>query len=321
MDFLTNETFLKLIEEQNELEIGKVENDYYNICNICNIVMNYNPTDGYCCGVCGLVRGSIGEHRLDHNDSVNVVQYMKVVGQNSSKYQKLLYGCMISNYTESRRRVILDEYKKKNMDNGNILPADVIDAAAAGFNKIAETRVLRADVRRATMAACLADACSIAHINRRPKEIAKFMGLQRSGFATGEGILRKYQSDEQIDTTGNIDPTDDYLRRYFESLKLDLHYIPFVAELIAIADNKNIGVHSIASTKCAGGIYILIMAKKLQITTQQIDIKCDIRKNTFNKFFDEVVARLDIFRDVFIKYNIPMDIKSRKRNKKINVAR
>jgi hypothetical protein len=320
MDIFSKTDFLEIVERDYrnvvEKEIKHSSGNEYNLCESCGIIMNYNHIDGYCCNSCGLIRRSIGEHRLDHSKSINTVQYMRVVGPEASGFQKLLYGCMIGNYEELRGRIISDEFKKKNMDNNSGFPPDVIAYAAQKFVDVVKHRVLRANVRQETMAACLADACAHAGINRRSKEIAAFMDLQKAGYAEGENVLRELYSDEKITLTLDTDPTNAFMRRYFELLNLDEKYAPFIKDIIDYANKRNVGLHSVASTKCAGAIYVLALAEKLPITMQQIDLKCNIRKNTFTKFYDDVVGNLRLFRPIFEKHNISLDLKQRKRNKK-----
>jgi transcription initiation factor TFIIIB Brf1 subunit/transcription initiation factor TFIIB len=166
--------------------------------------------------------------------------------------------------------------------------------------------VKRGDIKDEVLGKLIKYECDRAGIARMDKEIAEFMRLPSAGLSRGESILRQLHNQGKIELPINIDPTEGFIERYLESLDINKpHYKDFIAELIQVANTIGVGLRSIANSKVVGAIWVLVQKEKLPITLNELDKKCNIRRNTFLKFSTAITDKIHKFVDVFEKYNIP----------------
>lgn len=303
MSLFDDEEILHLIEKKTQ--DNSVE---YNRCHICDKIMNFDVNCGYCCSQCGLIRESIGDHRPDYGNLAGFGQCVRICGPDHSTYQKFLYEGISSGYREAKHNLIIDEFRRINMFSKNIkFSQEVLDRAANLFEEVSILRVVRANVRQCTMAACLEIACSESGDDRRSKEIAEFMGLSCTGYSQGMGVLNALQIEGKISICQNMDPTRAFYVRDLKLLGIDEKYEGFVGEIIERAIEKSIGIHSLASTKCVGVIWVLIQAFDLPISKNKVDEICNIRKTTFSNFSSKIIQNKRKFKKIFKKYGVPYE--------------
>jgi transcription initiation factor TFIIIB Brf1 subunit/transcription initiation factor TFIIB len=167
--------------------------------------------------------------------------------------------------------------------------------------------VHRAAIKDEILAGLIKFECIKCGIARKNKDIAMFMRLATSGFAKGENMLRELHAQGIIDIPINEDPIVGYLPRYLEALNIsNERYYDFVAELVDYSESIYMGYRSQISSKIVGALWIIIRKEKLAITDKELEKAADnTKKNTFVKFYDLVMSNIDVFVDIFNKYEIP----------------
>jgi hypothetical protein len=106
------------------------------------------------------------------------------------------------------------------------------------------------------------------------------------------------------------------LDQYFPRLKIDIKYKQFVLDIIARAEKKylHIKTESRMVSKAVGCIHLLCerVPELRHITKDMISQECEISKTTFSKYSDLVKEHYPLFKKVFKRHAIPMEISWKK---------
>ena len=299
--------------------INKNDIKYYK-CPDCNDTMESIGID-YQCKSCGLTvsNGTLSAHGTGDSNGGSI---KVTTGASRGKYRNVN-----SNYSKTQKKNILSQlYYQQEQFTGAKFPRNVLNAAAEQYNLIQKKIKLDIDttdekldgtdkkkfVRRGNMKdeilAALIYFEGIRENNiRKRKDIAVFMGLSTCGFSRGEDIIRDLEAEGHIDIPVDDEPIDGFAGRYLEALEIDnIHYVNFIIDIVQRSNEKKIGMGSQISSKVVGAIWAIIVKLGLEINAHQLE-KCadNTKKNTFIKFYKLIDSNINLFADIFRKYEIP----------------
>lgn len=228
-------------------------------------------------------------------------------------------------YIRAQREAIMRLLRTNNETfTGDKFPPDLLEEVASQYNVIQNLTdeihdsdgkvvgkkkfVRRSNIKDEVLAALIYLECINRKVVRKKKDVAQFMKLQTHGFSSGENILRSLYAEGKISIDIGDEPVDGFAGRYLEALALDNDtYVGFITDIIHCAEAKNVGVNSVTSSKVVGAIWLLNIQLKLGIKVDQLERAGDnTKKNTFIKFYNEVVKNARLFAHVFKKYKVPM---------------
>jgi transcription initiation factor TFIIIB Brf1 subunit/transcription initiation factor TFIIB len=311
--------------ESVDLEVAMVQNSIskLNICAKCDV--EGTASDGSIfCPSCGLETLEIDDEskfsfasEKDHNVSNNAFISFNFVGPNSYGYQRsFLKTC--ANYSSFRHN-----NNKKDMYNynyqyeGKKIPKNAIKLAIELFSKIKENNyVFRGNGKKGVLGACLFYACVMNHITKTPREIASVMEIEERFLSHGDRVIQELNEKKIISIPTTLRPLTDYLDQYFPALNIPDTYKPFIVDIIARAEKKNIHINndSRTTTKCIGAIYLLVnRIPSLKAITKDVIVKeCNISKSTFIRYYNLLLTNYSIIKPVFKKHRIQMPVEWRK---------
>jgi hypothetical protein len=228
-------------------------------------------------------------------------------------------------YIKTQKEAIVKLMKSNNDSfTGDKFPPELLEEVASQYNiiqnlaeeiyddagKVVGTKkfVRRRNIKDEVLATLIYLECINRKVVRKKKDVAAFMKLQTNGFSSGENILRSLYAEGKITIDIGDEPVDGFAMRYLDGLGIEnVEYTQFITDIIRTAEAKNIGVNSITSSKVVGTIWLLNMQLGLNIKVDQLERAGDnTKKNTFIKFYNEVVRNIKLFVHVFKKYNIPV---------------
>ena len=322
-----------------------------NFCDDCNVQMEKDQLEsgatGYICNKCGkqgeycydsyvddMDRTSTGNDSSTYNTYESSSAPLTITGPNGNGRMRGIISGGVS-YKKSQERTTRSQFQKilLNSEVGQKIPQEISRDAENLFLKIQSHRILRAQRRLGTMAACLDLKCRQYKMPRKCKEISLIFNIPRNMLSVGHGILDELVEMGLVDaggkhvakkaiTTGNPEITG-YINRYFESLGIPLddgygkyegmdatyieeieefdeatgdhpNYKQFALDLIKFAQCFKISDASMDSSKCAGSIYIITSRfSDLGVSAEDIETECDISKTTFCKFSKEIERMLN----------------------------
>ena len=307
-------------------ELQTLEIIDYKLCPDCNVKMQPMKTS-YQCLQCGRDKkilennsGYTPNIMGNYNTSESCSLPLKIVGVDSYRYNKALMRTS-SNYVKVLLYTTNKQLTHQNtLNQRKQLPVTILREAAEMYGKVQALKIVRrGDGRKGALGACIYFACCADNITKKPKEIAKFMGVDESYLSNGDKLLRKLHSQGLINIPAYHDPTVAYLSQYFQALRIDGKYKEFVMELLEVSTSQKMRGenNSRISTKCAGLMYVLKTQMELNITDADIVRCCDIVKSTFIKYYKYLVSNRSLLKPVFKKYSIPPLRKKVKKDKKV----
>lgn len=310
------------LEQKNNFEIKKIDTECYQ-CN-GNLIRQKDIVICQHCGIELKNNTNITEEQYstsamtECNVNINGFIPIKITGKGSYGYQRsLLKTC--ASYKKYRKNTTL-----KDMNNWNVqsvkhhIPKSVIREANDIFATIKENGyVFRKDGKKGVLSACLYYACYNNNITKTPSEVASFSGIEEKFHSLGDRILCDLNERGVISIPVKINPINDYVERYMESLEIPKiskdgkNYHGFVIDIIYRAEKNLIHIlhDSKNNTKCVGAIYMLIervphLRKK--ISKEYIDNTCGISKTTFIRYYNILCKFYRKFKKSFKRYGIPM---------------
>lgn len=310
-------------EAFNDNDASLMSEDW-RLCGNCN--KNMQRVDSqYRCGLCGKTTGII---EYDDNYNPSVDQYnttnnsaaLRVVGPQSYKFSRALTVSMAPKYSDTQKKETTKQLQRFNAQSkADIFPICILKDTAEMFNNIQKLEVVRrGNGRKGAIAACLSFVCAKEGMSRKPKTIAKFLGIRESDLSRGDKLLRQLHSDGLIEIPIHHNPISDYLMRYFHKLSIDEKYIKVSQRVIDEASDvsKCTPNNAQQSTKCAGVIYALCIQLNLCIDKHSIEKACEISKTTFIKYYEFLVRNRLVLNKIFKEEFKHMNIPPLKKNKK-----
>lgn len=271
------------------------------------------------CDICGIISEEIIE---DNNNAELSNNKLRIVGYNSNHFQPDLYRSDNCNINLLQRKQIFNEYRdyrQKFIEMGErAFPLNACELATEFYNKIQKQCVKRSQNKKAIMAACLWQACLLIDFAPSKMEISRFMQLPHKGIARGNNFIRTLVSDGQLDINPNTDPIYPEIKTLFLQLQYvseahkTLHDI--IYNIIQIASNNSIGINSLPRSKVIGTTYIVLrrcrdtnLVPKPPTDTKEF-CKDKIRKNTIDRFVNEINEYHSYFKDYYISVNLYSDL-------------
>ncbi len=303
------------------------------ICPKCNIISNimYIETE------------SDETKKYSENDNM-----LRIAGKEAHRFTKMIFS--ISNYKTTRNKSTEKQFNKINYDcETNKFPQQVINNARDLFQKIQEYGyVLRARVRKGTMAACLYYECKRAGMTKKQKEIADILNIQEKFIRSGEKLLLNLNSINYINIPIENSDGKNYISNYLEMLSINNYYFDFINEIFNICNNIYYDKTIKNYNKCIAIIYLLLNAKltykikdcnkiilenndndkNLFITNDKnkneinisnlINTECKVQKINYFNYYKFLITNRKKFKNVFIKYKIPYPVKIKNKIIEIN---
>ena len=315
---------LNLLESDNtvidlevKMDLGDEKVVKYTMCPKCNIEGTLSDGSVYCpqCGLETLVVDDNNKFSFsiekDHNVSSNSFMSFNFIGKNSYCYQRsFLKTC--ANYSSFRRNNNRkDLYNYNYQYEGKKIPKNAIKLAIELFSKIKENNyVFRGNGKKGVLGACLFYSCVMNHITKTPREIACVMEIEERFLSQGDRIVQELNEKGVINIPTILRPLNDYLDQFFPALNIPDKYKPFVADVIARAEKKNVHImnDSRTTTKCIGAIFLLINRIRglKHITKDHIVKECNISKSTFIRYYNLLLTNYKMLKPIFKKHRIPM---------------
>jgi len=302
----------------NETKFNEIHNNEDNInyknCNECNIQMQPNINNTLTCPSCGYIKTVIIENleyepsMTGYNTNENYHIPIKCIGKNSFQYQKYLRN-NTSQYSIIQETSIKRILEKLNYKSDNfIIPKNIISNVLIQYKKIRETsKIHRGEILKGILGSLLYYECLKEGIIRKPKEFAKWYDISENDLSKGDKILRDLAETGIIELPLNKDYNDEYIESYLKRMDLDIKYSTLLIELLDKINQHKIGnPNARLSTKISALIFLLIISKKYQISTETISEEFDISISTFKTFYMEIYKNKIIIDDILKKYNIEL---------------
>lgn len=285
----------------------------YDICDVCK---NSHPMildkEAYICYKCGNEKKYSNEkhnpNMLTHNTSANALMQFKIIGPDNHRYQKSLIRTS-SDYKTYRRGFNIREFISLNRKTINPLPITVLIKAAELFTDVQDDgNIVRADFKLGVWGALIDFECIRAKITKKPKEIAKFVGVSVKYLSKGQRAVRKWNEDGLISVPTRSNPIPDFIDQYFEMLKIDIKYKQFILEIIKRIKDKRINIYSSSnpSTQVVAIIWALTEQLGLPISHSDIIKYCSISKSTYISYYKLILTNEKNLRKAFKHHNIPI---------------
>jgi len=187
-----------------------------------------------------------------------------------------------TDYASTRRKLIFDTLREKQdkSPNGLVFTNEVLGRACDICVAILEIKTRRNNVLKQIIAASLFKAAAESTYAVKRSQIAKYMGI--TSMPLGESILDDMNRDGNIVLTQNVDFVSGYLSGWCANL---------------LVPDKHIGSDSKLASKCAGALWLMVLALGVKVKDDEIDEMCDIRKPTFLKYCKQI----DMYKSHFVK--------------------
>lgn len=308
--------FNQTVDEEMDMNDKKAQNEYKN-CNDCNIQMQPNINNTLTCPNCGYIKNVIIENleyepsMSGYNTNNNYHIPIKCVGKNSFQYQKYLRNntSQYSIIQETTLRKLLE--KLNYQSNDFVIPKNIINNVLIQYKKIRETsKIHRGEILKGILGSLIYYECLKEGIIRKPKELAKWYSISENDLSKGDKILRELDEKKIINLPINKEFANEYINSYLKRINLDIKYEAFLTELLNNINLLKIGnPNARLSTKIASLIFLLIISKNYNITSEEISKEFDISISTFKSFYLEIYKNKDKLNIIFDKYSIILPTK------------
>lgn len=313
--------FCELSKPQEEINISSCHK-----CNVCGSMLKFDDAlFRFFCDSCGIILEDMEKtyEEFSNNTPNNTYSCIVLRGTKAKEYGKQLSKVSpISNvdrYNEIRK-LYISYITKSNIT----IPSLIIDFAVEKYLNISGEKILRMKRKKDVLAACLSFACQQYNppFILKDRDIAILMELDKMGFAEGKKILKHSTTGDNHEEI--VDKEPYFLERNFAKLNIiNENYIKFAKKVLKICKKNHIGKNSLSSTRAGGVIWLLSIYESLNVTVNDMEKIIGIRKNTFVKFYKELINNLSLFDHLFTKYKINRKkpiIRSTKHRKKSSVT-
>ncbi len=310
--------FENYLNTTKENEIKKMEeNIKYKNCDKCDTPMQPNINNTLTCISCGFVKMVIIEN-LEYEPSMNGYNTnanfhipIKCVGRNSFQYQKQLRNntSQYSIIQETNLKRILE--KLNYQSEGLVIPKNIITNVLDQYKIIRETsKIHRGEILKGIIGSLLYYECLKEGIVRKPKELANWYSISENDLSKGDKILRDLEEKNIIKLPINKNNNDIYILSYLKRIGIDTDYSDFLNELLERLDDEKVGnPNARLSTKISAIIFLLIISKKMDISTEVISEEFNISISTFKVFYLDIMKNKNIINDILIKYKVSPPLK------------
>jgi transcription initiation factor TFIIIB Brf1 subunit/transcription initiation factor TFIIB len=283
------------------------------ICSDCGSQMRSGTNESeYTCSNCGLIIE--GDNIDDSEESGTTSGRLRIVGMNSNQFQPDLYRSGNGNTTSNQVNQIYMEYSKyrsQHIENGGrAFNLDACRKAAEKYNIIQQSCVRRSQVKKEIMAGCYYQSCLELGFSPAKSDIAAFMQLQTKGISKGTNFLRSFVADKKIELM-EVDPYTPVINSVFASYygtengNSDLKKA--VYEIVQLCLANGIGTASILRSKIAAATFVVTQRSDKQsppIGIAEFCVMVGIRRNTVEKFLEEMDNFHSYFEEIYIKFKL-----------------
>jgi len=310
----------------------------------------------YICSLCGTIDKIVGGNvdnisgvsnisMGNYNTSSDSATPIKVSGPGTNQLQRKLQ-CKTSEYTKVQYRELVRLMENLVAKSKHDIPKNVIMATAKLYHEIQKKRIIkRGAVFHGAMCACMKEMCDKNGISRKRRVLIEIFKIEPSDLSVGEKFIEELKSTGKLDRSLFPDETkteetriNGFIKAYFIDLNIPLpeeivpalgyenfntdvehpDYYDFVERLIRFSIKFKVAMSSIASSKCAGALFMLATrCPGLKITVQKISKVCDISISTFKRYYTVINDLLTTpdprkkrlknkLKHLFKKYRIPI---------------
>lgn len=273
-----------------------------NYCFDCDLEMDKDSLL-FVCSNCGKQGGLVEEQTVADSAGYNATSshVLTVSGDETNHPKKLISGK--EDYFLTRKKSITAEIKKYIWQyDGADFPKDVIDETVDMALQVSSKKIFRSDPRKGIIAACLFETSLEKGMPRHQSDIVKIFQIDNEILSAGRKKIKKMANNGKIKINKSSHRFSGYdqskiitgmVHSHFEKLMIPEKYKEFVFRLIRFTQLFKISENSIDNSRCSGAIFILCRRRKdIGVTADQIELKCKISKNTFQKFAKEVESVL-----------------------------
>lgn len=316
-----NSDYSEFSQSENLIVIDTRQNTN-NVCIEANVCNNCNSTEyfvvskvAYCKQCSAKIDVQESVDNSVYNSSYGINEHysvpFKFTGKKSFGNQKKLLS-VSANYDKQSIQNIQKEFS--NLINGKI-PKNIIGMACKLFLEINKQhdKVFRKDVKKGLMAACLAYSCNSSNtdnMSKTSKEITDICNVTIKSLNNGIKIIKALKEKSVISIDQN-NCTTDFVMRCLDKLNIDKKWLPFIIELIEKANQSKLHIifDCKYNTRALGATYCLIDRHPdfKHITKEFIEETCGVSKNTFVKYYNNVIVNYyNKYKNIFKKYGVPM---------------
>jgi len=304
------------ISKENEIKLAE-DNIKYKNCDKCDQPMQPNINNTLTCINCGFVKMVIIEN-LEYEPSMNGYNTnsnfhipIKCVGRNSFQYQKQLRNntSQYSIIQETNLKRILE--KLNYQSEGLVIPKNIISNVLEQYKIIRElSKIHRGEILKGIIGSLIYYECLKEGIVRKPKELAIWYSISEKDLSKGDKILRELEEKNIIKLPINNDNNQIYITSYLKRSGIDIKYQDFLNELLERLDIHKIGnPNARLSTKVSAILFLLIISKKMNISSDELATEFNISVSTFKVFYLDIVKNNHLIIDILEKYNVELQKK------------
>jgi transcription initiation factor TFIIIB Brf1 subunit/transcription initiation factor TFIIB len=279
--------------------------------------MHPNINNTLTCINCGFVKMVIIEN-LEYEPSMNGYNTnsnfhipIKCVGRNSFQYQKQLRNntSQYSIIQETNLKRILE--KLNYQSEGLVIPKNIISNVLEQYKIIRElSKIHRGEILKGIIGSLIYYECLKEGIVRKPKELAIWYSISEKDLSKGDKILRELEEKNIIKLPINNDNNQIYITSYLKRSGIDIKYQDFLNELLERLDIHKIGnPNARLSTKVSAILFLLIISKKMNISSDELATEFNISVSTFKVFYLDIVKNNHLIIDILEKYNVELQKK------------
>lgn len=289
----------------------------YNYCPKCNIPLVHHQQE-YICSECGITLPYEDAADSEPYGAENNVMHINV-GANKGRYSN-----STMDYAATQKRSILDLLHQLAREyTGPSISEAILESVASQYNNIQRSVtesiqmldgsfvekkfVRRNGIKYEILAFIIYNTCIRDGTSRKKKCIAEFMHLDKNGFARGEAIVSNLIALGKLDMKIREDDVEGFAIRYLSHLNIDLKYVGFIIDIIALSEEKMIDKTRQIPSKVAALIWLLVRHCGFSnIGSREIEVVTDnTRKNTFKGFYGAIMTNKKHFEGIFVKYGVP----------------
>lgn len=314
-ELFDDDDFENYINITKEDEIKEKESKIkYKNCPECDIQMQPNINNTLTCNNCGVIKSAIIENSEyepsmnGYNTNSNFHIPIKCVGKNSFQYQKQLRNntSQYSIIQETNLKRILERLNYQS--DGLLIPKNIISNVLIQYKIIRDTsKIHRGEILKGIICSLLYYECLKEGIVRKPKEISHWYNISENDLSKGDKLLRDLEEKNIITLPINKNNDENYILSYLKRTGIDIEYKHFLIELLERIDDLKIGnPNARLSTKISSLLFLLVISKKFDITTETLSEEFNISISTFKTFYLEIFKNKKLIDDILIKYEITL---------------
>lgn len=298
-------------------------------CVECSSRMNKSDK-GYVCSQCGLIN-EISTHDEEHFDFNSIQTNCKssssaitFTGPGSYKYKRVLQRTC-GNQSDQQERKIKNEFRdlfaKQNKHlKTNTIPENVFNdgASLAIYVKSSLNKIIKVDNKIGFYLACIINSAMSSGIPLKTPQIAKMYKIEESKITSGFKLLHsanmsskkvtcnsKKVAKEILSDTLNKDKTAVYIESYSSYFEFNEKHKKLCLSILKTINEKRLcNPNCKPSTKAIAIVLFISKVHSINTDLSKIPSQEKVSKNTYDKYYNDLVKNVDNFSEIFDAYNI-----------------